>query len=83
MGSESSEIFSVSAAGLDTSCTGNRWLSNVNVPELKGKSAVQTRHQRRKKNSTGLPDQEVDTKPIEFWTAKLFSLRGDCAFHDV
>jgi hypothetical protein len=39
MGPESSEIFSASAAGLDTSSTGNRWLSKVNVPVSEGESA--------------------------------------------
>jgi len=36
-----------------------------------------------KKGSTGFPDLEVDTKPIEFWAAKLLPVRGDCALHDV
>lgn len=35
---ESSEIFSTSAAGLDTSSTGNRWPSKVNVPVSENES---------------------------------------------
>ena len=49
MGSESSEIFSASAAGLDTSSTGKRWLSKVNVPELEGESARYNQNQRLKR----------------------------------
>jgi hypothetical protein len=35
---ESPEIFSTSAAGLDTSSTGNRWPSKVNVPVSESES---------------------------------------------
>jgi len=83
MGSESSEFFSASAAGLDTSSTGKRWLSKVNVPELEGKSQLGIIKIRDVKGSTWLPDLKVDTEPKEFWATKLLPLRRNCAPHDV
>ena len=83
-GSESSKkILSASAAGLDTSSTGKRWLSKVNVPELEGKSQLGVIKIRDVKGSTWLPDLEVDTEPKEFWATKLLPLRSNCTLHDV
>jgi hypothetical protein len=46
MGPDSSEIFSASTAGLDTSSKGNRWFSNVNVPVSDG-DQLNTPNERR------------------------------------